>query len=40
VGTKLFAHASKHSAISHDRVEKEIKLAQDQIAELLENSTQ
>ena len=37
-GTKLFANASKQSAMSHDPVEKEIKLAQDQIAELLEEA--
>jgi transposase len=37
-GTKLFANASKHSAMSHDRIEKEIKLAQDQIAELLQKA--
>lgn len=37
-GTKIFANASKHSAMSHDRIEKEIKLAQDQIAELLQKA--
>lgn len=34
-GTKLLANASKHSAMSHDHVEKQLKLAEDQIGELL-----
>jgi transposase len=34
-GTKILANASKHSAMSHDHLEKQMKLAQDQIAELL-----
>ena len=37
-GSKIFANASKHSVMSHDRIEKEIKLAEDQIAELLEKA--
>jgi len=37
-GSKIFANASKHSAMSHDRIEKEIKLAEDQIAELLKKA--
>jgi len=34
-GTKILANASKHSAMSHGHLEKQTKLAQDQIAELL-----
>ena len=34
-GTKLLANASKHSAMSHDHVEKQMILAQEQISELL-----
>lgn len=34
-GTKILANASKHSAMSHDHLEKQMELAQDQIAELL-----
>ena len=34
-GTKLLANASKHSAMSHDHVEKQMVLAEEQIAELL-----
>jgi len=34
-GTKLLANASKHSAMSHDHVEKQMILAEDQIRELL-----
>jgi len=34
-GTKILANASKHSAMSHGHVEKQMKLAQDQIEELL-----
>ena len=34
-GTKILANASKHSAMSHDHVEKKMKLAQEQIEELL-----
>jgi transposase len=34
-GTKLLANASKHSAMSHDYLEKQMKLAEDQIKELL-----
>lgn len=34
-GTKLLANASKHSAMSHDHVEKQMKLAGEQIGELL-----
>ena len=34
-GTKVLANASKHSAMSHDHVEKQMKLAQDQIEELV-----
>jgi len=34
-GTKLLANASKHSAMSHDRIEEQMKLATDQISELL-----
>lgn len=34
-GTKLLANASKHSAMSHERIEEQMKLASDQIAELL-----
>jgi transposase len=34
-GTKILANASKHSAMSHDHVEKQLKLAEDQIEELL-----
>jgi transposase len=34
-GTKLLANASKHSAMSHDHIEKQMKLAEDQIEELL-----
>ena len=37
-GSKIFANASKHSVMSHDRIEKEIKLAEDQISELLEKA--
>lgn len=34
-GTKILANASKHSAMSHGHLEKQMKLAQDQITELL-----
>jgi transposase len=34
-GTKLLANASKHSAMSHGHLEKQMTLAQDQIQELL-----
>lgn len=34
-GTKLLANASKHSAMSHDRIEEQMKLAAEQIGELL-----
>lgn len=34
-GTKILANASKHSAMSHEHVEKQLKLAEDQIQELL-----
>lgn len=34
-GTKILANASKHSAMSHDHVGKQLKLAEDQIGELL-----
>jgi transposase len=34
-GTKLLANASKHSAMSHDHLEKQMVLAEEQIAELL-----
>lgn len=34
-GTKLLANASRHSAMSHDHVEKQLILAQEQIAELM-----
>jgi len=34
-GTKLLANASKHSAMSHDHLEKQMKLAEEQIGELL-----
>jgi hypothetical protein len=34
-GTKLLANASRHSAMSYDHVEKQLILAQDQIAELM-----
>lgn len=34
-GTKILANASKHSAMSHGHLEKQMKLAQDQIDELL-----
>jgi hypothetical protein len=34
-GTKLLANASKHSAMSHERIEQQMKLATDQISELL-----
>jgi len=34
-GTKILANASKHSAMSHGHLEEQMKLAQDQIAELL-----
>lgn len=34
-GTKILANASKHSAMSHGHLEKQMKLAQDQIEELL-----
>ena len=34
-GTKLLANASKHSAMSHDHLEKQMLLAEEQIAELL-----
>ena len=34
-GTKLLANASKHSAMSHDHIEKQLKQADEQIAELL-----
>jgi transposase len=34
-GTKLLANASKHSAMSHDRIEQQLKVAEDQIGELL-----
>jgi len=34
-GTKILANASKHSAMSHDCLEKQMTLAEDQIAQLL-----
>jgi transposase len=34
-GTKILANASKHSAMSHDHLEKQMKLAEEQIGELL-----
>lgn len=34
-GTKLLANASKHSAMSHERIEEQMKLATEQIGELL-----
>lgn len=34
-GTKLLANASKHSAMSHGRIEEQMKLAADQIDELI-----
>ncbi len=34
-GTKLLANASRHSAMSHDRIEEQMKLASEQIGELL-----
>ena len=34
-GTKILANASKHSSMSHGHLEKQMKLAQDQITELL-----
>lgn len=34
-GTKLLANASKHSAMSHDRIVEQMQLATEQIAELL-----
>jgi transposase len=34
-GTKVLANASKHSAMSHDHLEKQMKLAEEQIGELL-----
>ncbi|MGB5803181.1 transposase [Haloferula sp.] len=34
-GSKILANASKHSAMSHDHVEKQLKLAEEQIEELL-----
>jgi transposase len=34
-GTKILANASKHSAMSHDHVQKQLKLAGEQIQELL-----
>jgi len=34
-GTKVLANASKHSAMSHDHLEKQVKLAEEQIGELL-----
>ena len=34
-GTKVLANASKHSAMSHDHLEKQLKLAEEQIGELL-----
>ncbi len=34
-GTKLLANASKHSAMSHERIVEQMQLATDQIAELL-----
>lgn len=34
-GTKILANASKHSAMSYDHVEKQMKLAEEQIEELL-----
>jgi transposase len=34
-GTKLLANASKHSAMSHEHLEKQLKLAEEQIDELL-----
>lgn len=34
-GTKLLANASKHSAMSHDRIVEQMQLATDQIAQLL-----
>ncbi len=39
-GTKILANASKHSAMSHDHLEKQMKLAEDQIAELLAKAEQ
>jgi transposase len=39
-GTKLLANASKHSAMSHDHVEKQLKLAGEQIGELLDKAEQ
>jgi transposase len=39
-GTKILANASKHSAMSHDHLEKQMKLAEDQIAELLVKAEQ
>jgi transposase len=34
-GTKILANASKHSAMSHDHLEKQMTLAEDQIGQLL-----
>ena len=34
-GTKVLANASKHSAMSHGRIEEQMQLAEDQIAELM-----
>ena len=34
-GTKVLANASKHSAMSYDHLEKQMDLAEEQIAELL-----
>ena len=34
-GTKILANASKHSAMSHDHLQKQMKLAEEQIGELL-----
>ena len=34
-GTKILANASKHSAMSHEHLEKQLKLAEEQIEELL-----
>ena len=34
-GTKILANASKHSAMSHGHLEKQMKLAQEQVEELL-----
>ena len=37
-GTKILANASKHSAISHGHAVKQIQLAEDQIAQLLQKA--